>query len=266
MASSDGVAERQQALLSAMGASADAVTVQAIPRYLRLRTGCSSSTIDRDLAALGHPPAALTPLENFIALDSKVPVTTLSCHGPRLALGMDLASGVVVRELLRGASRTAHVLDVCCAPGAKLLYAAELCGSVTGVDISQSRIEQCKAHVRRLALTNVRLVAADATEWLPAPPPENGPWGGVHPSCWNARKLAQTEARAARAEARGEAAESEALRAARLQACEAEERPWERVMVDAECSADGSLPHLRRMLALQESVAWVWDRCGIGVG
>ena len=101
--------ERQQALLSAMGASADAATVRAVPRYLRVREACSVASISDELVSLGYPPARCTPLPDFVALEPDVPVTTLSCHGPRHALGMDLASGVVVRELLRGASPSVDV-------------------------------------------------------------------------------------------------------------------------------------------------------------
>ena len=178
----------------------------------------------------------LTPLDDFVAVESDVAVTTLGCHGPRLALGMDLASGIVVRELLRDTDTAGvHVLDFCCAPGSKLLYAAELCASVTGVDVAKDRLDSVKAHVRRLRLPNVRVACADATTFIPSPPSADAALvGAIHPSCWKARLLLHAEERARRAESRGEAAEVDALRRARVEG--GGRGQWERV------SAPGTAP------------------------
>lgn len=275
--------ERQRRLLKALGASAGLAAVRSVPRYLRLRKTLTKGEVDESLDTLGYPPSAPTPLADFVALECDVPVTTLACHRPRLALGLDLASGVVVRELLRGASVGAHVLDICCAPGGKLLYAAERCGSVTGVDVSSTRLDQCRALVRRLGLPNVRLACVDATKWLPLPP--RGQWegaagGGVHPTCWKGRQREHSERSAERAAARGDPEKEQRLSksgiewaaalpsrsdrcdataaggtraASGVEAAAAADASigWERVVVDAECTADAALPHMRRMLALQ---------------
>lgn len=276
--------ESQQRLLSALGASAGVADVLRVPRYLRLRNGLDASTLNAELARLGYPPSQATALDDFVAVECDVAVTSLSCHGPRLAVGMDLASGVVVRELLRGiaireergsstARRHVHVLDLCCAPGGKLLCAAEQCASVTGIDIANDRLDSVRAHVRRLNLPHVRLKCADATTFIPAPPPADQPSTltlahtppdsaaarpgarprgaspALHPSCWKARLLMHAEERARRAEARGDPSEAKALH--NLRVVGGGEGLWERVLLDAECTADAALPHLRRMLALQ---------------
>ena len=93
---------RQARLLAALGCEEDVGTVRHVPRFLRLRCGCTAEDVDRCLALRGYPPSRPTLLEDFVALEPDVPVTALGCHGPRLAIGLDLASGVVVRELLRG--------------------------------------------------------------------------------------------------------------------------------------------------------------------
>ena len=54
-----------------------------------------------------------------------------------------------------------RVLDVCAAPGGK---ATMLAGEVVAVDVSETRVRELEANVRRLGATNVRVVQADARE------------------------------------------------------------------------------------------------------
>lgn len=54
---------------------------------------------------------------------------------------MDMSSGYAVKAL--GLENGMHVIELCCAPGNKLMYIRDLMkdGSVTGVDISIPRME-----------------------------------------------------------------------------------------------------------------------------
>ena len=72
--------------------------------------------------------------------------------------------------------RGEHVLDLCCAPGAKLAMIAGLIGqrgSATGVDISKARLNACRTLLRKYRLQQVRLFEADGTTFR-IPPPSSG--------------------------------------------------------------------------------------------
>lgn len=125
---------------------------------------------------------------------------------------------------------------------------------LAGVDISQPRLNQCRGAVRRHALPNVRLLEADACT-LDEPPPAPEEFcasGALHSSCLPERKQRAAAARAARAaerrRCRGEGEQEGGRPACAMGAARA---GYDLVLVDAECSADGSVPHMRRMLQLQ---------------
>ena len=105
--------------------------------------------------------------------------------------GIDVSSGAAVHVL--GVQPTDHVLDLCCAPGAKLCMLSKLTGgacasipivqisycvagggSVTGVDVSMERLSSCRTLVDKYACINVRLVLGDGTSF-DAPPPSYQP-------------------------------------------------------------------------------------------
>jgi 16S rRNA C967 or C1407 C5-methylase (RsmB/RsmF family) len=103
--------------------------------------------------------------------------------------GIDISSAAAVVALDVQAGE--HVLDLCCAPGAKLSMISDVLkyqeaklenngeegegpwtGSVTGVDISSSRLAACKTVAKKYELANVRLFLDDACTFnCLAPPP-----------------------------------------------------------------------------------------------
>lgn len=79
----------------------------------------------------------------------------------------------------------AQVLDLCCAPGAKLCMISDLLscsgvssGSVTGVDVSLERIQAAKALAVKYACPRVRLFLADGT-CFGVPPPVRAALGSL---------------------------------------------------------------------------------------
>jgi 16S rRNA C967 or C1407 C5-methylase (RsmB/RsmF family) len=57
---------------------------------------------------------------------------------------------------------------MCCAPGAKLLYIADLLpdgAKVVGVDISKNRLNVTRSLVKKYKQTNVEIVEADGTSY-----------------------------------------------------------------------------------------------------
>lgn len=109
--------------------------------------------------------------------------------------GIDVSSAAAV--IAMGISSGNHILDLCCAPGAKLAMISDsllslekqkdeedskvegdtekegpFIGSVTGVDISSSRLSACRTVCQKYELPNVRLFLDDACEFNTlAPPP-----------------------------------------------------------------------------------------------
>ena len=82
-----------------------------------------------------------------------------------LVYGLDAASVFAVECL--GVDGTQRVLDLCCAPGAKLCLLADLAQEVLGVDVSEPRLAACRTVLRKYAVTNVRLALGDGTTWTP---------------------------------------------------------------------------------------------------
>jgi 16S rRNA C967 or C1407 C5-methylase (RsmB/RsmF family) len=66
------------------------------------------------------------------------------------------------------------VLDLCCAPGSKLCYISDyfkfICKTedykVTGVDISQERLFICKSQLQKYKIENTRLILGDGTKFF----------------------------------------------------------------------------------------------------
>ncbi|CAG8474348.1 9415_t:CDS:10 [Diversispora eburnea] len=80
--------------------------------------------------------------------------------------GIDLSSGIAVKSL--DIQPNDHILDLCCAPGAKLCMISDLLGingygTITGVDISRTRISTCKNIIKKYKISRARLFIADGT-------------------------------------------------------------------------------------------------------
>lgn len=79
-------------------------------------------------------------LPGFFSLRGSVKLVRSACYREGRVYGIDAASGAAVAAL--DPQPGDDVLDVCCAPGAKLAMIADWMrrqGSVTGVDIAQVR-------------------------------------------------------------------------------------------------------------------------------
>lgn len=78
----------------------------------------------------------------------------------------DVAAGFPAAILLDALPDTAHVLDLCAAPGGKTAQLAAAGHDVTALDISAARLQRVQENLSRLTLT-AQLVTADALEWTP---------------------------------------------------------------------------------------------------
>ena len=107
-------------------------------------------------------PSAL--LDDFLRVKGGAPQRTSAFRDGWIYI-QDEASGLIPRLLAAAAG--ARILDACAAPGGKTLALARMTGEtgrVVAADLHPSRLGLVAANVRRLGVTNVRLVAADMAQ------------------------------------------------------------------------------------------------------
>ncbi|KAL0478753.1 ribosomal RNA small subunit methyltransferase F [Acrasis kona] len=92
--------------------------------------------------------------------------------------GIDISSAMAVFSL--NPKPNEHVLDLCCAPGAKLCFIQDYVTldnnkaqsvSLTGTDINLSRLHTCKTLLKKYKTLNTRLLLADGTKYNCSVPP-----------------------------------------------------------------------------------------------
>ena len=178
-------------------------------RYVRVNPADppTMSEFEAELQVLNpHSEVRVVPVEwmpGFWAVTAAAKIASSKAYKSGQIYGMDVSSAVPV-DLL-AISPGDHVLDLCCAPGVKLLYAAERLhgtGSLTGVDISAPRLNTCRSLLGKYQFA-ARLFEADGRSF-------------------------------------DTAAESGSL--------------YDKVMVDAECTHEGSVKHLEKF-----GKQWGWD-------
>ncbi|KAJ2357042.1 hypothetical protein IWW50_002210 [Coemansia erecta] len=234
-----------------------------LPRYVRIlrfgeRAAADVDALTQQIAAdAGCAVSAVGGVPGFLRIDDQsVKLRELRAHASGDIVGMDVSSGIAALAL--SVQPGHNVLDLCCAPGAKLLHVAELLttglatdtqhGTVTGVDVSPHRLATCRSLIKKHAGRNrgfVRLYAQDGTAFASAAP--RARW-------WDPEAVRAAGPCFEAAQPRLEAARP--WFAPRLlstgYACSGHER-YDRVLVDAECTHDGSLAHV------QKYERWGWQ-------
>lgn len=220
-------------------------------RYVRIpkRFEGDTDAIAASLARACGAPAERVPwLDGFLRLPGGATVRRTEAYEARHIFPMDAASGAAV--LAVGAEPGEDVLDLCCCPGAKLCALADAVGpegSATGVDVDGRRL----AVARQLADAHappggasgrVRLFRADGASFAgPASADE-----AFYDSAAADRAADRGGRRRRNASARGREAKRLKTLAATAAAAPTS---YDRVLVDAECSTDGSAAHVGRMVA-----------------
>lgn len=99
-------------------------------------------------------------LPNFVRVTAELKLRALEEYNQKRLLSLDLWSAITV--LLLEPKAEEHLLDLCCAPGAKLVLASKLgFASVTGVDISPHRLSIARSFAKQYKLPAVRLYCQD---------------------------------------------------------------------------------------------------------
>jgi 16S rRNA C967 or C1407 C5-methylase (RsmB/RsmF family) len=185
---------------------------------------------------------------------------------------MDVSSGAAVAALFSsGRSTDMRVLDLCCSPGLKLCMMADLLSSsstIVGVDISECRLALCRSIVKKYHVdpgtlgcardsytARIRLYCADGSRFGTEPDPE------LIFDSMAASEEQKTAGKRKRMNKSARARERKRLRqlsllGQQLSTIENEISasksslltmdPFDLVLVDAECSTDGSLKHVQQ--------------------
>lgn len=145
----------------------DAVLEKDQWRYIRFKPWLTESEINNYLPI---PNIKIEFLPNFYGILSENKLITMECYTKGLLYGIDLSSAAVVLAL--NPQKTDNILDLCCSPGSKLCFTADLMkekengvfekeGSLTGVDINEKRLQICRSILDKYGHKDVKLFNAD---------------------------------------------------------------------------------------------------------
>ncbi|MQM08556.1 hypothetical protein Taro_041413 [Colocasia esculenta] len=249
----------------------------SIPRYIRLKPGCEPQLSEIE-DELNCKLVNLVWLPGFFAIPPHVQIARSDAYRKGKIYGMDAASGaaIIALNVLQGD----HVLDLCAAPGAKLCMISDLLGNsgmITGVDVARQRLAACRTMLQKYALgERCRLFVADGTSFSLLPvsshldaksyseiPDIFSEWSSKRR--WKDRKDAKRSMRAGLASPNelpelifyGRHAGVIGLCKSELFQARSESEisvsGYDKVLVDAECTHDGSIKHIHKF------EQWGWD-------
>ncbi|KAJ1800850.1 hypothetical protein LPJ59_000759 [Coemansia sp. RSA 2399] len=253
-----------------------------LPRYVRILRNSKRSDgelegiVQRISADAGCKVNPVAGIPGFLEIaDSSVKLSQLHAYTSGDIVGMDVSSGIAALAL--SVAPGDNVLDICCAPGAKLLLLAEMlnnddmratnelvscvrAGTVTGVDISAHRAATCRSLVKKHAGSDkafIRLFLDDGTTFDRNAPQDRW-WDPKSVKCSIIKSPTDTNSELhSKPLRRKRVVDGRPWFAARLlssaYACEGTEL-YDRVLVDAECTHDGSLAHIHKYNR------WGWEQ------
>lgn len=169
------VPEGMRAFVASNGLPADAYQLRGLYRFVRLnprlwsaRTTSpleTAAVLQRELGGEGALEAeAVEWLPGFYRLPHSASISDSDLYKTGKIYGIDASSGAAVVAL--DPQPGDNVLDLCCAPGAKLCMIADMLagqGTVTGVDIAEARLGACRNVLAKYEIPNARLVLHDGT-------------------------------------------------------------------------------------------------------
>ncbi|KAL0686490.1 hypothetical protein Bca4012_053338 [Brassica carinata] len=147
----------------------------SLPRYVRLKPGFED-VVQEIESEINCKMEQLNWLPGFYSIPPHVHIARSKAYQQGKMYGIDAASGAAVSAL--GISPGDHVLDLCAAPGAKLCMMLDLLGdkgTATGVDVARHRLSACRTMLQKYGLgERSRLFLADGTTFS-LPPTTNLP-------------------------------------------------------------------------------------------
>ena len=259
-----------------------------LPRFVRLNPRYEQEeTLSMLTAEMQHAPKQITWLDSslgFFAVGGEFKLAQSASFRSGRVYGMDVSSGAAVAALLsdrydkkKFESRDAEsedfrVLDLCCCPGLKLCAIADILISkpntvnVVGVDISEQRLSLCKKIIKkyhvdpmtsgrksdRKSNLSIRLYHADGVSFGTKTGANKivfDSGAALEDSCHaGKRKRMNKSARAREKKKLGTLRSLDLTEALRVQNNASEVQQFDRVLVDAECTTDGSIKHMQQQL------------------
>ncbi|KAN0043129.1 hypothetical protein ACTA71_010766 [Dictyostelium dimigraforme] len=165
----------------------DSYNISSIPRFIRIKPSNDSKENSKDnnrneLISIieSEINTKLIPVDwlpNFYKLeDSTVNISSSKSYKNGMFYGMDASSGAAILAL--NPKPNDNVLDICCAPGTKLCMISDMLGgngTITGIDISESRLGTCKTILKKYKIPNARLFICDGTKFNSLAPNSSDP-------------------------------------------------------------------------------------------
>ncbi|KAJ2752543.1 hypothetical protein GGI19_003758 [Coemansia pectinata] len=254
-------------------------TSRQLPRYVRIIRYHQRSKhyidelVQQIQADAGCKVSKVDSVPGFIEIaDQAIRLSQISAYNNGDIVGMDVSSGIAA--LAMSVEPGDNVLDLCCAPGAKLLLLADLLdnhrsntsaiqrGTVTGVDISPHRAATCRSLVKKHAGNDrgfIRVFVDDGTTF-DCKAPQHGwhdPQAVKAASASVNSPSSSSDSSVPKAKRQKQAVSGQPWFAPKLlstaYACSGTQL-YDRVLVDAECTHDGSLVHV------QKYAQWGWDQ------
>lgn len=218
----------------------------------------------------------------FYAIPPDIQIAGSKVYKSGKIYGMDAASGAAVVAL--DVSPGDHVLDLCAAPGAKLCMLSDILGSsgsLTGVDVARDRLAACRTMLQKYALGDrCRLFVSDGTRFSLLPlrshvdskscATDGNDLAGIFAE-WTSKRLWKDRKNASKARSNAIKAKSSSgswatsepelmfygIHSGVVGLCRKEVfhsvdsfdpsvTGYDKVLVDAECTHDGSIKHIRK--------------------
>ncbi|GLT44561.1 hypothetical protein SLA2020_184470 [Shorea laevis] len=245
---------------------------ESTPRYVRLKPGYEAR-IQEIEAEINCKLEKVDWLPGFYALPPEVQIANSKAYQEGKIYGIDAASGAAVSAL--NISVGDHVLDLCAAPGAKLCMMLDLLGdfgSVTGVDVARHRLAACRTMLQKYSLGDrCRLFVADGTTFALVPQRVESVSSSFESTFeekadifgeWTNRRPYKERKRAAKVREgvalnqnpelifygrhSGIIGLSKSKLHKTISDAEASSSGYDKVLVDAECTHDGSIRHIQK--------------------
>ncbi|KAI8853711.1 S-adenosyl-L-methionine-dependent methyltransferase [Chytridium lagenaria] len=185
-------------------------------------------------------------LPGFFSLPASVKIRGSKAFQNGDIYGMDIASAVAVHAL--DVQPNDHVLDLCCAPGGKMCDDESVVGTVTGIATCRSILRKYKVRRARLFLLDVR-----RNKFNVYAPSRVGKWLR-NPPVLEASAINITEPKEGAFTPFLQPFHVTRLLAGDPQIQSNPSLLYDKVLVDAECTHDGSISHLEK--CIKEG----WDR------
>lgn len=228
-------------------------TVTQLPRYIRTNTNIPTTkrpTLQDLKDQFGTDQVFSVPgVPDFFSVQLSETTKRLSdipAYKEHKVFGIDISSGIAVLAL--GLDKDDQVLDLCCAPGAKLcmisnILGREGLGTATGVDLAGHRLATCRSLLKKYKVgEKVRLFEADGTLFSVPPPSRLGN-----------KIIHQDEEGERHKRQKVEFKPFWASRMLRYETAVNSKALYDKVLVDAECTHDGSISHILKY------EKWGWD-------